>query len=230
MRAFPSPREYWSRRSLPAASFSRVLRTPMSDLFPAPASHARTLARVALAGAALHLLVSLLEVVNPATASGTTLTFVRPGQARLEFLGFGIGDVLLSASFPAWIAARLVGARMSVRVAAWLGVAGFLAFASFRFMIAAGRDPNAMPGLSMAGMFASQIIVPLVFAAAAFLHRRRAAAGVALLLALSPLVIFAILPQFVATAVHALIWAAFAWMALRAAPTGEQRTRAVAAA
>lgn len=201
----------------------------MSDLFPAPASHARTLARIALAGAALHLCVSLLEVMNPATAQGTTLTFVRPQQARLQFLGFGIGDVLMSASLPAWIAARLVGSRMSVRVAAWIGVAGFLAFASYHFMVAAGRDPNAMPGLAMAGMFASQVIVPLVFAAAAFLHRRRAAAGVALVLALSPMVIFATLPQFVATAVHALIWAAFAFTALRSAPARSRQMAGVPA-
>ena len=194
----------------------------MSDLFPAPHAHARTLAMVALAGAALHLIVSLLEVANPATAMGDTLTLTDPGQARLQFLGFGIGDVLMSASLPAWVAARLVGRRISVRVAAWIGVAGFLAFAAYHFMVAGGRDPNAMPGLSMAGMFASQVIVPLVFAAAAFLHRRRAAAGVALVLALSPLVIFTLLPQFVATAVHALIWGAFAYTALRAASAVER--------
>jgi hypothetical protein len=202
----------------------------MSDLFPAPASHARTLARIALVGAALHLCVSLLEVMDAATAQGTTLTFVRPQQARLRFLCFGIGDVLMSAAFPAWIAARLVGFRISVRVAAWIGVAGFLAFAAYHFMVAAGRDPNAMPGLAMAGMFASQVIVPLVFAAAAFLHRRRAAAGVALLLALSPMVIFTMLPQFVATAVHALIWAAFAYTALLAAPAAERHPTVMSAA
>jgi hypothetical protein len=202
----------------------------MSDLFPAPATHARTLALIALAGAALHLIVSLLEVANPATATGDTLTLTNPGQARLQFLGFGVGDVLMSASLPAWVAARLVGRRMSVRVAAWIGVAGFLAFAAYHFMVAAGRDPNAMPGLAMAGMFASQVIVPLVFAAAAFLYRRRAAAAVALVLALSPLVIFAMLPQFVATAVHALIWGAFAYTALRAASAAERHRPAVAAA
>lgn len=202
----------------------------MTDLFPAPHAHARTLARVALAGAVLHLLVSLLEVASPATAPGPTLTFVRPGQARLEFLGFGIGDVLMSAAFPAWIAARLVGFRISVRVAAWIGVAGFLAFAAYHFMVAGGRDPGTMPGISMAGMFASQVIVPLAFAAAAFLHLRWKAAVVALVLALSPIVIFATLPQFVATAVHALLWAAFAYTALRAASAQRHRTPAVAAA
>lgn len=202
----------------------------MSDLFPAPHAHARTLALIALAGAALHLAVSLLEVANPATAMGDTLTITNPAQARLQFLGFGIGDVLMSASLLAWVAARLVGRRMSVRVAAWIGVAGFLAFAAYHFMVAAGRNPGTMPGISMAGMFASQVIVPLVFAAAAFLHRRRAAAGVALVLALSPMVIFATLPQFVATAVHALFWAAFAYTALRAAPAVERHRPAVAAA
>ncbi len=204
----------------------------MTGLFPGPdAPRARMLARIALLGAAVHLGVSLLEVASPATSlAGETLTFVRPGQARLEFLGFGVGDVMMSASLLAWLAAGLVGHRLWARVAAWAGVAGFLAFAAYHFMVAGGREPGDMPGFAMAGMFVSQVIVPLAFAVAAFLHRRPAAGAVALVLGLSPMAIFALLPQFVATAVHAVIWVAFAWNALRAAPAPEGHARAVAAA
>lgn len=202
----------------------------MTGLFPVPdAPRARMLARIALVGAAVHLGVSLLEVAQPATSVGETLTFTRPGQARLEFLGFGIGDVLMSASLLAWVAGGLVGTRAWARVAAWIGVGGFLAFAAYHFMIAGGRDPGTMPGFAMAGMFASQVIVPLAFAVAAFIHRQSAAGAVALVLALSPMVIFAMLPQFVATAVHAVIWAAFAFTALRAVPA-ERHAPLVAAA
>lgn len=204
----------------------------MPGLFPGPdGSRARMLAQVALVGAAVHLGVSLLEVVQPATAlAGETLTFTRPGQGRLEFLGFGIGDVLMSASLLAWVAAGLVGSRAWVRVAAWIGVAGFLAFAAYHFMVAGGRDPGTIPGFSMAGMFVSQVIVPLAIAVAAFIHRRPSAGAVALVLALSPMVIFAMLPQFVATAVHAVIWAAFAFTALRAVPAAERHAPVVATA
>lgn len=205
----------------------------MTGLFPGPdAPRARTLARLTLAGAALHLCVSLLEVARPATATAAdgVLTMLRPGQARLEFLGFGIGDVLMSASLLAWLAAGLVGHRAWVRVATWIGVAGWLAFAVYHFMVAAGRDLGSMPGFAMAGMFASQVIVPLAFAVAALIHGNRAAAAVALVLALSPMVIFAMLPQFVATAVHALLWAGFAATALRAPPEVESAGHAVAAA
>lgn len=204
----------------------------MTGPFPAPdAPRARMLAQIALVGAALHLGVSLVEVAQPATSSaGETLTFLRSGQARLEFLGFGIGDLLMSASLLAWVAAGLVGTRAWVRVAAWAGVAGFLAFAAYHFMIAGGRDPGTMPGFALAGMFVSQVFVPLAFAVAAFIHRRPAAGAVALVLALSPMVIFAALPQFVATAVHAVIWAGFAFTALRAAPAPARYAATVAAA
>ncbi|HYR09916.1 MAG TPA: hypothetical protein VEQ60_19235, partial [Longimicrobium sp.] len=117
----------------------------MTGLSPGPdARRARMLARIALVGAAVYLGVSLLEVINPATSlSDETLTFVRPGQARLEFLGFGIGDVLMSASLPAWVAAGLLSPQASPRAAARIGVAGFLAFAAYHFMVAGGRDPGS---------------------------------------------------------------------------------------
>lgn len=178
-------------------------------------SRARTLAQAALLGALIHLCVSLLEVAQPSYVPETEAV-LRSGQLRLSFLGFGIGDVLMTASLFAWYAAGLIGTRMWARAATWLGAAGFLAFAAFHFTVAAtGRVQ--MPVFAGVGMFLSQVVVPLAYAVAAFTQRQRAAGVVALALAVSPAIIFQALPQFVATAVHALFWAAFAATALRAA-------------
>lgn len=197
------------------------------DRIPNP-SRARSLALIALFGACIHLCVSLLEVAQP-SLSADLETVLRPGQLRLSFLGFGIGDVLMTASLLAWFAAGLIGTRLWARAAMWIGVAGFLAFAAYHFTVAAGGSPE-MPSWAGVGMMVSQVAVPLAFAVAAFIQRRPGVGAMALVLALSPAVIFAMLPQFVATAVHALLWGAFAFTAFRAASLPAPYTPAMAAA